>query len=382
MKIPEKSYTLGDFNRYLIDHSDEVFKDDIRRNWLKIYCLLVSDNEWRSSLFDPEEIEKLGEVYKVEPKQNTCSSIHIRSVTSPEEDDNEEDPREADSEQPECYYLAEYAPGLLLMYTTANNHKYRRDLGQRIARARGTTQMWLKPNLFGAFWKGIVEETNGTVYFFSARRSEFDETPGGPRPNFKRRLNYTGNDSIETMNEVEESYGVIPRIVYVHASRDLDLRIRNDGLYAARRISPQALNLFFHNLDSIKEDVLRIWRTSNSFSFRIRTKEGSNIKSFSMNPGKITLRSIEMDEDIAAKMRSKMSDFSLIDVHTETGSFGMTATVVDEIKKSVFDITTMGSQILIVPKYRVTRESFLRFYREIVESIDETAEISMVGGSD
>ena len=48
-------------------------------------------------------------------------------------------------------------------------------------------------------------------------------------------------------------------------------------------------------------------------------------------------------------------------------------TVVDDFKRCIFNIQTTKNQILITPKYGETFESYLDFYRSIVEYIDEDA---------
>ena len=364
MRVPDREYSLKEFHRYLVDQSDEVFADDKRKRWLKIYCLLVSDQGWQDRLFAANEITRLGEVLKIEPSTTPIGS-----------DDSDSD-LENSNPEPERYYIAEYCPGLLLMYTTANNDEYQKDLGRRIDRCRGVTQMWMKPDLFETLWKGILERSGGYAYFFTASRSSFDAVRCKIRPECKRRLNYTGRDAIQTMQEMQESYGVLPEIVYLQADQDLKLHIRNDGLFAAREISANALNLFFTHLDEIKEDILRMWKTSNQFNFEL-VREAAGLQLASVNAGRIKLNAKELDSVAFSRMKDNLEGFSIIDAHLETGSFSLTATVIDERKNSVFDISATESQILIVPKFRTTQESFIRFYKEIVETIDESAELSL-----
>lgn len=146
MQITEKAYSKEEFKNYLIDHSDEIFEEDKRRRWLKIYCILVSDESWQRTLFSNNELIKMGEIFKVIGKQDS------------ESDDEEQ------------YYIMEYCPGLLLMYTTATKQEYRETLGKRIERSLGATRMWMKPKLFETIWKGILDETGGFIYRFTSRR--------------------------------------------------------------------------------------------------------------------------------------------------------------------------------------------------------------------
>jgi len=357
MRIEERDYTRDEFKNYLIDHSDEIFEEDQRKKWLKIYCLLVSDDNWQTTLFKNDELTKLGEIFKVDPKT------------------------ELPNEQNELYYIEEYCPGLLLMYTTANNEVYQQDLGNRIRKSIGVTQMWIKTDLFRIFWKGILEDTNGFVYFFSSTRGAVDDTPCKIRPNYKRRFNYSGDDATQTIEELEEIYGVTPDLVYLKVDEDLKIHITHEGLYAAQNASANALNLFFKHLDKIKENILELRDTSKQLRFEVVTEE-TNLKLASIDAGRITLEEREVDAMIAQKMKDGFENFSFIDVNLETGSISFTATAIDEVKGSVLDITATEKQILIVPKYRCTFESIIDFYRGVVESIDEHAKLSLLDYSE
>ena len=101
----------------------------------------------------------------------------------------------------------------------------------------------------------------------------------------------------------------------------------------------------------------------------------------SIDAGLISLKDREIDATIVERLRESISNFSLIDAHMETGSIGFTATVVDVNKGSVFNITASESRIVVVPKFNYTFESFFSFYREVVESIDEHADFSLLSSS-
>ncbi len=355
MKIPEKEYTVPEFITYLMEHSDEIFEEDQRKNWLKIYCILVSDPSWKSTLFKVNEITQFGEIFKASPE-----------LESP--DDSEE-----------LYFVVEFCTGLLLLFTTANNENYRKSLGNRIKNCRGTTHMWIKPDLFRSFWKEIIEQNNGGfVYRFTSRRRLLDDTPCKIRPNFKRRFNYTGDDGTETMEEIEVMYGVTPTSVYVKVSENIKVHLTNEGLFSAQEASSTALSLFFDYLNKIKDPILKMSQVSMSLKFDI-VSDRANLKLASVEAGVIKLRDREINSYLTEKLTEELKDnFSFIDKHTENGSLSFTATVIDEIKGSVFDISACESEILLVPKYRVTFESLLGFYRGIAESIDERAELSIV----
>jgi len=179
------------------------------------------------------------------------------------------------------------------------------------------------------------------------------------------------------MQEIEEMYGVIPTSVYIQVNETLKVHLTNEGLFSAQEPSSIALALFFKYLNEIKDPILKMRRVSKSLKFDIASGE-SNIKSASVDVGVIKLLTREIDADTAEKLTKELKDYSFIDKNVESGSLSFTATVIDENKGSVFDISASESKIFIVPKYRWTFESLLGFYRRITESIDEQAELSII----
>jgi len=353
MQIIGKEYSIEEFKNYLIDHSDEIFEEDKRRRWLKIYCILVSDESWQENLFSNQELIKMGDIFKATWK------------------------KEGDDEDEESYYIMEYCPGLLLLYTTATIQEYGNTLGKKIQRSLGTTKMWMKPKIFDIFWRGILDETGGFIYRFTSRRGPLDTNPCKIRPDYKRRFSYTGDDGTHTLAELEELYGVTPESIYMEIDKNLKIHLTNDGLYSAREISADAMNLFFKYLDEVKDSILEMRTVSKSMKFEVVSK--FDIKTVSIESGIIRLSDSIVDSVMAEKMMEALeADFSFIDLNLVGGSVSLTATVVDEIKGSVFNINASESQILIVPKTRTTFESFIGFYRGIVESVDEYAEFSLL----
>jgi hypothetical protein len=351
MKIENGEYSHEEFINYIIDHSDELLKEGNRKRWLKIYCVLASDGSWKDNLFKPGELFEMGAIFK--------------AITKSDEKNKEQQ-----------YYIDEYYPGIILIYNTATNDEYEEYLGNRIDRSRGTTRMWMKPNIFNDFWRGILDETGGFVCRFMSKRGLIDDAPSKLRPDYTRRFNYTGADGTQTLAELEDLYGVTPESIYLQISANLEIHVTNDGLYSTQEISPLALDVFFKHLDEIKERILEIMTVSTSLKFKITSE--ADMKSVIFEPGIIKLRNVEIDPISSQRMIQAMDKFSFIDVYRAFGSFSMIATVVDEVKGSIFNIDASESQIIIIPKFRVTFESFINFYRYVVESIDEYAEFTLL----
>jgi hypothetical protein len=351
MQVEDQEYTREEFKKYIIDHSDEILKGDPRRRWLKIYCILVSDDNWKNNLFNNAELKKLGDIFKVSKKN-------------------------VEENKKEQYYIEEYCPGLLLVYNTATDENYERHIGDAIDHNIGTTRMWMKPDVFDIFWRGILSETDGLIYRFASRRSSIESASCKLRPEYFRRVNYTGNDGTQTLAEFEEQYGVSAESVYMQIDTNLKIHVTNDGLFSSQQISSLALDVFLKYLENIKDKILEMRDISQALKFEIT--DDQIVKTILVEPGVIKFSEIEMDQTLSQQMIKSMDGFSFIHVHEEFGSFSLIATVIDEMKGSIFDINASNSEILIVPKFRVTFESFIKFYRGIVEAIDENAVFSLI----
>jgi len=55
------------------------------------------------------------------------------------------------------------------------------------------------------------------------------------------------------------------------------------------------------------------------------------------------------------------------------GSLRFDATVVDETKKSIFEISATKDRMIVSPRYETQFDSFLRFLETVVENFDPNA---------
>ncbi|RMD90436.1 MAG: hypothetical protein D6813_09155 [Calditrichaeota bacterium] len=352
MKIPEREYTSKEFIDYIQDHQEQVFKDEPRKHWLKIYCLLVSDQRWKETLFSSNELTELGEIYK--------------AVLSHAKDEET------------TYYVVEYKPGLLLLFTSAKKEEYKKTLGALVKKTRGVTQMWAKPDLFQRSWKKIIESTDGYVYNFISRRHKSDETECQLRPSIQRRFNYSGEDGQLVMEELKELYGAIPESVRIRVNKNLKIHLTNRGLFSAQRASSQALRIFFDYINHIADSILDIKGISEAMKFEFVRGSGSlsHLQFPSIVSGIIKF-SVEIDQEAVEKFISNTKDFSFVDCDVQSGSLKFTAIVVDENKDSVFNISATESEMLLIPKYRTTFDSFYNFYELVTENLDNNAIMSL-----
>jgi len=351
--------TKEEFRQKIKENPESLFIGYTKRRWFKIYCLLVSE-EWKNLLFNSNEITEMGEIYYVVPEGSN-------------------------GKDKEIYFIEEYKPGLILLYTYASNENYERDLGSRIDRTIGTARMWMKPDVFETFWKGLKDKTNGYIYLFSSKRESWKDGPCKIRPRYARRIEYRGDDATSALEEIMDLYGVSPYRIYLRAGHNLKVHLTNDGLFAAQRPTHELMDYYYQCLDSILEDVLELRKMSMELKYEMREIDQIITPYFKI--GNIYLNpDIKIDYRILNRLRQEFEDLSFIDIFYQTEndedslpdedtSICFSATVIDEWKGSVFDIEGSNNKILILPKYRSTFESYISFYRGVVESIDESAKL-------
>jgi len=352
MHVPKDEYSFDSFVQYLIDHSKEVFHEEEQKKWLKIYCLINSGSDSLDRLFSGCQVTPMGEIFEV--------SMGI----------------DGDPDWDETFYFANRTGGLTLVFTSAIQENFALTLGDRLRRTRGVEVMWARHDFFNEVIESIIHSFNGYVKRFMARRSRYDEAVCKIRPNYERRFNYTGEDGSHVLRELMDLYGVFPESAYIQISEILQIQITNEGFYAAKEISPLAFKVFFTYLETLAERVISLSDISKSFSFQIAQVKHGDWEGPVVNiePGIILLKGRNLDSNLVKGLAMEIQeDFSFTNVRLVEGSLSYSATVTDEMKGTIFDISASDNHIVLMPRYNTTFESFLRFYRRITENVDRAA---------
>lgn len=357
MQIPGGQYTKGSFISYLVGHPSEAAPPDPGRRMLKIYTILSRTTNWRERLFKDEDVARLGEVTEIK--------FGPESDEEPAIDEN--------------YYVIEEDKGLLLFFTTATQEDYERTLEARLKKTRGMTQLWSEPAVFDRQWNYLLNQTGGYIYRFMSRRFSMDNPLGSLRPSYHRRFNYTGDDGTLVMQELREMYGVLPQSIYLRAAGGLRLHVTNEGLFSSSWIALEAIDFFFGMLDLMRPYVDEVRETSQGMHYEIEPTQGTTHvgpRTVDIQAGVIQLSEPQLTAESLGHLKDELTEeynFSVIDEQLIQGSLGFSATIVDEQKGSVFNISANEAKIVLVPKYSPTFESFLRFYRAVAEVTDPDA---------
>lgn len=353
---------------FIVKNRDEVFGEKQERKWLKAYLLYIL-KDW-STIFSGLNMEHLGEITR------------ISFVTG--------------NESFADFYIYQWEPGLILMFTSSTKEEYEKTLKQFILSTKGITESWIRPTILEQMKAFLIEKYDAKVYRFIGRRYRHWKYPAQLRPNYNRRHSYSGEDANETLKEMQHLYGIIPSSIDIRID-DWKMQINRNGLFIIRYINRKSLGILQEIVERIVAEQMRIRTTSEKFNIQTRnlTAGTKEIKIPGIIAGKITLPNTTLSETIVQRIfhpsefydmgdsegdNEEMEEkFSFIDTYVSEGPLIFTATVVDEDKGTVFGLSGTDNEIAIIPKHRITFESFIKFYNLITLYFDDEAKLALFG---
>jgi len=359
---------LESFLEYIVDNQETVFGPENQPKWLKAHLIFTTRN-WK-------------DIFRVLQPEDYGDITHIIFLNT------------KDGTQATEFYAYEWAPGLIMMFTSSTKDEYEQTLKQFIVDNRGITESWIRPSIFEEMKNFLLSKHDAQIYRFISRRYRHWLTPAQIRPEYDRRINYSGEDAAQTMKEYRTLYGAIPISIdmRIYGSK---IQINRNGLFIIRHITRKTLGVLQEMTDTIAAKQARLQDTSEKFHAKTKTLsvgEGE-IKIPSIVAGKITLLRSKLSELMIKRMfrqidvyeigKSELENeefeqvFSFIDTFvSKEEPLIFSATVVDEVKGTIFGISGTDDKVALIPKHRTTFESFVNFYNFVTENFDEAAELT------
>lgn len=366
LNIPHANYSLESFLEYIEDNIDEVFGSGNQRKWLKAHLIYTRIN-WLET-FSKFKTENYGDI------------THIVF------------PNDRNPNEPVNFFAYQWAPGLVMMFTSSTEEDYERTLKNFIRYQKGTSESWIKPSIFEEMKNFLVSKHDAVIYRFITRRNMHWNTTAQLRPNYDRRISYSAEDAGDTLKEFQTLYGVIPTSVdmRVYGSK---IQINRNGLFVIRHVNRKTIGVLQEVVDEIAAKQARIRDTSDKFHVESKIiKIGTGEMTIPrIVAGKITLPRTKLSERMIRQMFGDFNayelgeseaedeiehDFSFIDTYVNESPFVFSASVIDEEKGTIFGVSGSESKITLIPKHRTTFESFISFYNLVAENFDQTAELT------
>lgn len=372
MEIPKNSYTFETFLDYILQNKDKVFIEKNEKKWLKIY-IIYAIRDWKK-LFENFETDSFGEILK----------IYFYDESS--------------DEKKIVFYGYEISSGILLMFTSSTKENYEKTLKKFILTKKGISQSWIKPSLLDKIRYHLINNYDANVYRFIGRRYKNWKFDSKIRPDTDRRISYSGSDANETLKELQSLYGIIPSSIDMTIDNN-KIQVNRNGLFIVRQINKKTIGFIYEILDIIISEQQRIRDLSEKLNIRpnILDSRFGKIKISQVTSGKIMFSknnlsesfvenlfdSLKIDHFLNAQLdnddEANERVFSFIDTDIQRKPLTFKAIVIDENKKSIFGISGNENEIILIPKHRVTFESFINFYNYVTENIDDNANLMKFG---
>jgi len=381
LDIPDVIYTYEHFINNLVNLELSSY------HTLKIACFLTEYETWdvgATSLTDVLErngfkIHNLGEIKK---------GIIEYFVNEDDETESEEEAEEkhinSNGLSRVFYFYLDNENKILYSFTDIKIKLIKKIFGKIVNYEPNIYSLFIGASAFYHIIRNIndIDETSECVYF-TAKHLPTYVTKGKNRSDKERTFVYYGSDGdgVDTLFELRDLYGVLPRIMRFRL-RDIGvLEIQNIGVFTAYKeynaeISRIKLLEIIEVLVGYILKQKQILTDSKYTLIPIKTKYRTfnvpQIKPWSIRFGS-NFEDGAMDNILDIL---KDGDFPIYNYVSETGgSFRISGMVADGRKNSSFSVRINNKGMLVAPLENCNFDTFMRFYELVVEYLDPQSEI-------
>lgn len=358
--VPDGHYSRETFQQKLVEVAPKLFPHSKKRKWIKVHGIRTYEDGWKEKL-EPYLERKLGDVWQISVPLPNLRRIGQKTTVD--------------------FYVTSYTPRLLLFYSASTSWEYERTLRKVVNVTPGFGQMWIRPKTFEDMVAHFVDVFDPVVEEFRARRYGDETLPARIRPRMNRQVHWTASDSFETLKELKELYGVRPYSTTMRLRKGI-IQMTDDGMMVITRINSEMFEAVDEALSFVEEEETRMTSDSQQVRFQIeRTKaQQGTIAVPMLVSGQILLGEAELGKDSVERIRDNYSSrFEFVNSHEREGSFSWVATAKDKDKDSLFGISADARAMFLVPRVHVTFESFLDFYKAVLNEVDPTATFQLMG---
>ena len=268
---------------------------------------------------------------------------------------------------------------LLILFSVGDSTEFK-EIDKIINNTRGIYYLWISPKSFDGVKDHILSHhPESKIPEFWAKRSLIDKHECNIRPGYDRTFHYFGDDGRDTLEELKYYYGVLPTSIKFKIPKKVTFLVTNKGKFTLESKRKNSLSYFSEIMEIVLKEALYLRGVIEKckFDLGIITTAKKEIKVPIIESGTINLTNpinAKYVESVIKELRSK-EKFVITDKILAEGSLLFSATLIDESKKTIFDISARTDSITLVPKFNPSFDSLFRFYRFIVENIDSEAEL-------
>jgi len=363
MKIPEKEYSIETFTEALMG----IVLPSHQR--LKVACFMTAFSKWH----DPTKMVNLENIFRKYgvyiDKLGDIRRLKTRYFDS----------QLRDYKTAIFYTYLDPASKVLVCFTDEKTEAIEQILGHIAENAKGFYYLFISSRTFEKLREEILEfDPFAKCTYFSAKYVPQLTRKSHVRPNIEKTIMYYGDDGLETLEEFSQYYGVYPTIMRYYIHEKGNYEISHNGIFSLwAEESPYESRQFLLYLSNIAlKDTLisrEIIETSNYELIPVKT-EKKIFKIPKITPWIIKFsREIEFEDSSALIEVMTTNGFSLFNEILEKGSVRLNGMVIDDKKQTIFSIDVDDERINIAPIGEPCFDSFMRFYKTILENFDPDA---------
>ena len=363
MKIPTREYSVKAF----IDELMNVTLPSYQR--LKVACFMTSFSKWydRQKMINLEDIfgrygvriQKLGEIRRLQTKYFD-SQIRKSKIAI-------------------FYCYLDPSSEMLICFTDEKMEAIEQTLGQIAENSPGFYYTFISFATFNKIKQIILEyEPFAKCTYLSTKYVPQLTMKSQIRPNIEKRIIYYGDDGLETLEELRQYYGVYPTVMRYYIPNMGIYEINCNGIFSlwAEEKMVASRRFLLHLCNVAISEVLRSKKIIETSSYKLIPVE-TDRKIFKIP--KIIPWIIKFSHEIefidSESLIEIMSDnnFSLFNEVREKGSIRLNGLVMDEKKQTIFSIDVDDRRIIVAPTENLSFDSFMRFYKTILDNFDPNA---------
>jgi hypothetical protein len=345
---------ISNFKDFLVAIKNETLEFTNSRNLLKIYCLY--SNLEKEDIFEYVKGRYEDTEYCGKEKDFFRTDIYKNKKV----------------ETSFFVYKADETPLVLILSFTPKS-KVDRILESIIKQIPDSYFLWINPTDFNNIKEKILDDyPDAKITSFIGTREPHYRNICNLRPDFHRRIEYSGGDGIDTLREMKEEYGVLPKKIGFYVTNQIKFSMD----YRNTFIIEKGYSYLDNILDIIKTS-LELNTKINSVLEKVKVEEvvsEDRSKDLILEPLIIQFNAKKTYEDLELFFRSLENltedKYCLINSYVKQGSLFFSGTVLDESKDSLFSFSGNEEKMVVVPKKRCKFDSLSRFYEKVVLSLD------------
>jgi len=370
MKIPTKDYTVKTFTDQLM----RVTLPPYQR--LKIACFMTSFAQW----FDESKMVNLEDVFKRYAVRIEKLG-QIRRIQSRYFDSQLRDYKVA-----VFYSYLDPASKLLICFTDEKTEAVEQTLGQMAETAKGFYYLFISSGTFERLKQEILEfEPLARCTYFSSRYFPHLTKRSQIRPDIQKTIIYHGDDGLESLEELRQYYGVYPTVMRFFIPERGNYEMSHSGIFSlwAEESPAKSRELLLSLSNVAVKDALisrEIIESSNYELIPVAT-EKKVFKVPRLTPWTVKFsQQIELADTDALIEVMNNNGFSIFNEVRAEGSIRLNGIVIDDKKQTIFSVDVDDERINIAPIDELRFDSFMRFYKMILEGFDPNAQAIKFAG--